>query len=928
MTTLVLIDGHSLAYRAFFALPAEMATKKGELTNAIFGFTVMLLDVLEKEKPDYIAVAFDVGKTWRHEAYEAYKGHRAKSPDELRQQVERIKELVTTFNIPIYTAPGWEADDVLGTLAQQAEAQGVNVLIVTGDTDAHQLVTEHIRVQNAGRSFRDAKVYSPADIRERYGLEVRQLPDYKAILGDKSDNIPGVAGVGEKGATQLLQSYGTLEGVYEHLAEIKDGVRKKLEASREEAFISKKLATIESHVPGVELDLAKSQMREFDRGAVIQLFRDFEFHSLVEKIPASDGTIATVPVVEAEIVTIPTDYRLISTEAELEEVGNAIAAAKGIAIDTETTSQNPMEAEIVGISIGVGDGKAYYIPIGHRADLPPGQLSFDMEKPADPRNVKLQTVVKWLNPLLARKGLEIYAHNAKYDCIVLEQHGFKVPSIHHDTLIGAWILNPGARNLGLKALAQSELNITMTNIEELIGTGKNQITMDLVDVNKAAPYASADVDMTCRLVPGQEERLEQRKLTKLFHENEMPLVGVLSHMEQNGVLFDPHALRPVHEHVTTRLRELEEEIYKAAGLHFNINSPQQLSDVLFGNLGLDKKKSSKTQTGYYSTAVNVLENLADAHPVVAFILEQRTLQKLLSTYVDMLPRQINPKTGRIHSDFSMIVAETGRLSSSNPNLQNIPVRTDLGREIRRAFVAPKGHYLLAADYSQIELRVLAHLSGDHAMTDAFLRGEDIHAATANRLFGIPIDKVSRDQRRVAKIINFGLLYGMSAFRLAREAGLPYDEAEKVLQAYFASFPSIESYLNNIVQEAITKGYVETILGRRRYFEVLQQNPTSNAGRAAERAAKNHPIQGSAAEIIKIAMVQIDEWLTEAGKQSRMVLQVHDELVFEVPEAELDEVVPRLVEIMEGAMSLSVPLKVDAKVGYNWAEMEEVKEEAG
>jgi DNA polymerase I len=926
MAKLVLLDGHSLAYRAFFALPPEMATKKGELTNAIFGFTVMLLDVLEKEKPDYIAVSFDVGKTWRHEAYAAYKGHRAKSPDELRAQVERIKELVKTFNIPIYTAEGWEADDVLGTLARQCEAEGVDVLIVTGDTDAHQLVTEKVSVQNAGRSFRDARLYTPADIRERYGLEAGQLPDYKAILGDKSDNIPGVAGIGDKGATQLLQSYETLENIYEHLDELKEGIRKKLEASREEAFISKKLAIIETHVPNVTLELAKSHTHEFDRGAVIQLFRDLEFHSLIEKIPASDGTIAEVAI-EPDEPEIETDYRLITTEAELKEVGKAIAAAKGIAIDTETTSQNPMEARIVGISIGVGDGKAFYIPIGHRADLPSGQLSFDMEKPADPRNIKLETVVAWLNPLLARKGLEIYAHNAKYDCIVLEQHGFKVPNIHHDTLIGAWILNPGARNLGLKALAQNELNVTMTNIEELIGTGKNQITMDLVDVNKAAPYASADVDITCRLVPGQKERLEKRALYQLFHEHEMPLVGVLSHMEQTGVLFDPHALRPVHEQITTRLRELEEEIYKAAGMHFNINSPQQLSDILFINLGLDKKKSSKTQTGYYSTAVNVLENLTGAHPIVGFIMEQRTLQKLLSTYIDQLPRQVNPKTGRIHSDFSMIVAETGRLSSNNPNLQNIPVRTELGREIRRAFIAPTGYFLLAADYSQVELRVLAHLSGDEAMTEAFLRGEDIHAATANRLFGVPLKQVSRDQRRIAKIINFGLLYGMSAFRLAREAGIPYDEAEKVLQAYFASFPKVESYLNSVVQEAVTKGYVETILGRRRYFEVLQQNPTSNAGRAAERAAKNHPIQGSAAEIIKIAMVEIDKWLLDEGKKTRMVLQVHDELVFEVPETELDEVLPRLVDTMESAMTLTVPLKVDAKVGHNWLEMEVVEEQA-
>jgi DNA polymerase I len=921
MSKLVLLDGHSLAYRAFFAMPPEMATTSGELTNATFGFTSMLLDVLEREKPDYIAVAFDVGRTWRHEHYSDYKGHRVKAPGELHPQVERIKEIVRTFNIPIFTAPGWEADDVLGTLARQAAEQGIEVLIVTGDTDAHQLVREGVRVQTSGRYFKDTRTYDPAAIEERYGLAPQQLIEYKALLGDKSDNIPGVAGIGEKTATTLLQAYETLEGIYEHLAELKPGARKRLEEGRESAFLSRKLGTIEQHVPGVDLEPEACRTRDFDRTAVFELFRELQFTSLIDRIPDPDG--ATPPL---DLPKIETSYCLVGGEEELGALASALATAEAVALDVETDSLDSITARLVGLAVGVGDGVAYYLPVGHQVSLPEGQLRLDAPETGNAPNLALEQLRARLNPLLNRPGLKIYAHNAKFDLEVLLRHGFEVPGVHHDSMIAAWLLNPGSRAVGLKALALSELGQQMTEITELIGKkGRGQLTMDQLDVEEVTPYACADVDMTSRLVPLQVEQLKEKALYNLFHHVEMPLVRVLVDMELTGVGLDPSALTAVRKRLQDKLAELEEGIYTHAGYQFNINSPQQLSEVLFDQLGLDKRKSSRTRQGAYSTAVNVLEALKSEHPIAELILEQRSLQKLLSTYVDQLPTMVNPATGRIHTDFSQTAAETGRLSSSNPNLQNIPIRTEIGREIRRAFVAPPGHFLLAADYSQVELRVLAHLSGDEAMTESFRRGEDIHAATANRLFNVEIDGVTREQRRIAKVINFGLLYGMSAFRLARETGLEYAEAEEVLHAYFRSFPRIGAYLEGIVEQAEQTGYAETIMGRRRYFPELRQNRASNQGRAAERAAKNHPIQGSAAEIIKVAMIDIYRYLNSNGLGSRMVLQVHDELLFEVPDEELGEVAPQLVEIMSSAMELSVPLKADAKVGHNWDEMVPLEE---
>ncbi len=918
MATLVLLDGHSLAYRAFYALPTTITNKNGEMTNATFGFTSMLLDILNRIKPEYIAVAFDIGKTWRHDRYEAYKGHRVKAPDELTQQMTRVKEVVEAFNIPIFTAEGWEADDVLGTLARQAAEADTDVVIVTGDTDSHQLVTERIQIEQSGGGGRSKgnKRYDIAAVEARYGLRVNQLIDYKAMLGDSSDNIPGVKGVGKKTAAKLLVEYGTLENIYDNLDKLKKGVRNKLTVGKENAFLSKELATIEQAVPGVQLELDACLVQDFDQQRVMTLFGALQFTTLVKRLPKSSQKVVvnSQPQEHVEI-----DYRVVQDEASLDALVEALKQVEFVTLDVETNSVNTMTAKLVGLAIGLGEGKAYYLPFAHRAGLPSGQLSFDMVETDDPNNLSLQKAVERLNPVFKREGLKLYAHNAKFDVKVLLRHGFELPAVSHDTMIGAWILNPDSP-IGLKSLALTELGENMTEISELIGKGRKQITMDYVDIEKVVPYACADVDMTSRLVPLQTKQLKERGLYRLFHEIEMPLVRVLVDMEMLGIGFDTLALIDVRQHITNRLRALEALVYEIAGYEFNIQSTQQLSDLLFNQLGLSKRKSKRTKSGHYSTAVQVLEALKDEHPIAEFILEQRSLQKLLSTYVDQLPTMVNPTTKRIHSDFSQTSAGTGRLSSSNPNLQNIPTRTELGQQIRRAFVTPANHFLLAVDYSQVELRVLAHLSGDEAMITAFQRGEDIHAATGTRIFKVKLEEVTREQRRIAKAVNFGLLFGMSAFRLARETGLDYKEADSILQAYFENYPGIKRYLEGIIQEVQQRGYAETIMGRRRYYPILQNDPLSNQGRAEERAAKNHPIQGSAAEVIKIAMINLHQRLREQNLRTRMVLQVHDELLFDIPEEELEAVTPLIIDTMVNAMKLDVPVKVDAKVGRNWAEM--------
>jgi len=918
---LVLIDGHSLAFRAYHALPPTLSTTDGLLTNAVFGFTSMLLKVLQEEKPDYMAVAFDVGRTFRHEQYTEYKAHRGRMPDELAVQMRYIEELIKAFNIPVYTVPGYEADDVLGTLSKQAGAQGVDTIIVTGDTDAFQLIDPHIRVLTSRRQFGDTVVYDEEAIRARYGLTPQQLIDFKALVGDKSDNIPGVAGIGEKTAASLLQQYGSLENIYEHLEEVPDRFRKALAEGREMAFLSKRLVTIITDAP-VKLDLQACQTAAFDRDRVVALFRELEFRSLLDRLPEARPAVPRVgaqqlalfpeqqPLPRAERPIA--GYQVVNTESALEALVSRLREAGAFALDVETTSVEAVRAALVGIAVSPAPGEGYYIPLGHT--------------PLSAGNLPIEMVRARLKPVLEDPALPKYAHNAGYDLTVLWRHGFEVAGLAFDTMVAEWLSDPGSRNLGLKNLVWARLGVEMTPITDLIGSGKGQITIDQVPIAQVAAYAGADVDMTYRLVGVLEAELKEKALWSLFTEVEMPLVPVLMDMELAGIRLDVSVLKAMSSELQVRLLELEREIQDAVGYAFNIGSTQQLSDALFIKLGLPTQGLRKTKAGHYSTAAEVLQRFRGWHPVVDMVLEHRELAKLKSTYVDALPALVNPATGRLHTSFNQTGTVTGRLSSSNPNLQNIPIRTEIGRQVRRAFIADPGWVLLAADYSQVELRILAHVSQDPTMLAAFARGEDIHRSTAAAIYRVPLDQVTPEMRRVAKTTNFAISYGVSGYGLAQQTGMTPEEGERFIQSYFATYPRIKAWLDKTKAKAATEGYVETLLGRRRYFPELQSGVKAheNVRAAAYRMAVNAPIQGSAADIIKVAMIRLHKALAEQGLQARMLLQVHDELVLEVPEKELSVVAPLVKEIMEGAFQLDAPLKVDMSVGQNWLDMEEVR----
>jgi DNA polymerase-1 len=910
---LVLIDGHALVYRAFFALPPTLATSKGELTNAVMGFASMLLKVLEEEEPDYIAVAFDRGRTFRHEDYPEYKANRAHMPSELAIQFQRIDELLDAFNIRTFGVEGFEADDVLAALAKQATEQDVDTLIVTGDTDTFQLIDPHVRVLTSRRQFSDTIIYDEQGIRERYGLEPKQLIDYKALTGDKSDNVPGVSGVGDKTATKLLQRYDSVEAIYAHLDEVESTrFRRALEEGRDMASLSKHLVTIRDDVP-VRLNLDACQTRTYDRERVLDLFRDLEFRTLLSRLPEPARKPQTPGAVQ-QLSMFPEDeapkdlaYQIVDTADGLDRLARRLAYAPLVVVDVESTSTNPMQAELVGLAITDAEQQGYYIPLAHQG--------------AD--NLPLARVRETLGPILADPKVPKAAHNANYDLTVLAEAGLPVAGLTWDTMLAAWLLNPGSRGLGLKAQAFDRLGIQMTEITELIGTGKDQITMDQVPVERAAPYACADVDVTLRLVGRLEPELQAKKLQDLFAQIEIPLVPVIVEMQRAGVRLDVDALSDMSRQLGERIAELEAAIEEQVGHPINVGSTQQLSVALFDEMGLSQPWMRRGKSGHYSTAAGVLEKLRDRHPVVDLILEHRQLTKLKGTYIDTLPELVLDRTGRIHTSYNQAGTVTGRVSSSDPNLQNIPIRTEVGREIRRAFVADPGHVLLAADYSQVELRVLAHISGDPAMLAAFERGEDIHASTAAAIYGVLLDQVTSAQRRVAKMTNFAISYGVTDYGLAERTELNQEEAGRFIESYFRTYPQIREYIERTRQRARKQGYVDTLLGRRRYFPELQTGSRvhANVRSQALRMAINAPIQGSAADIIKIAMDRLWRRLREGGFRARMILQVHDELVLEVPDAEVEAVAPLVQETMERAFTLDAPLRVDMKVGRNWLEME-------
>ena len=915
---LVLIDGHALAYRAFHALPEDMKTAQGEMTNAIYGFTSMLLSVLRDEQPTHIAVTFDKGRTFRHDMYADYKAHRAKMPDEMRSQMARVRQVVETLGIPVFEREGYEADDLLGTLARQAGEQGVDTLIVTGDMDLLQLVDEHTLVLTSRWRFSDTVVYNLEGVKRRYGLPPAQLIDLKAIMGDKSDNIPGVRGVGEKTGVKLLKQYGSLEAIYEHLDEVQTRFRNKLEAERDLAFLSRRLATIVRDAP-VQLDLDSCRVCSFDREPVLALFRELEFRSLVERFlepeqgqPRPAGAVHQLSLFGAAPATTPAaapsaDYQIIADEESLRQLVARLESAPALTLDTETTGTDAMQVQLVGIALTDAPERGYYIPIA--------------APPDDPR-LALGIVLAVLAPLLNNAEKPKYGHNLKYDLTVLEQAGARVEGLTFDTMIAEWLINPASRSLGLKNLAWVRLQQLMTPITDLIGKGKGQKTMDQIPVAQVAPYACADVDMTHRLVTVLEAELKEKHLWSLFTEVEMPLMPVLAAMEMSGVRLDVAQLGRMSEELAGRLSELDARIQEMVGYAFNVNSTQQLSDALFKRLGLPTQGLRRTKSGHFSTAAGVLERLRGKHAVIDLILEQRGLAKLKSTYVDALPRLVNPHTGRLHTSYKQTGTVTGRLSSSDPNLQNIPIRTELGRQVRRAFVAEPGWKLIAADYSQVELRVMAHISGDEGLLSAFARGEDIHASTAAAIMGVPLAEVTPDMRRVAKAVNFGLSYGQTAYGLANATDLTQAEAEDFIKAYFERFPKVREYIDTTKAFATQQGYVETLLGRRRYFPELQpgSKASHNVRQSAERMAINAPIQGTAADIINIATIHLQRALQERDLRARLILQVHDELVVETPEDEVATVAPLMREVMENAFELKAPLKADLKVGENWEEM--------
>jgi DNA polymerase-1 len=913
---LLLLDGHAMAYRAYHAIP-PLTTPDGEPSNAVFGFANMLLKAIADLQPDCIIATFDSGRTFRHESYDGYKATRAETPDDLRTQFERIGEVVQALHIPIVVKEGYEADDLLGTLSAQANAEGLDTIIATGDTDTFQLVSDHVRVLYPQRTVAETKLYDREAVLERYGLTPEQLIDYKALVGDTSDNIPGVSGVGDKTATRLLQEYGTLEEIYAHLEEVKPPrFRTALEQGRASAEMSKQLVTIVRDVPDVQLDVATSTWGQYDRAEVRDLFRRLGFTSLVSRIPGDEVAAPAGAGLQLSLFggqepgggqPAGAEYAVVDTVPALEALVKRLRAAGRFALDTETTSTDAMGTRLVGIGVAEGPGTASYIPVGHDERLRPGA------------QLPLAEVQRILSPLLADGAVAKVCHNAKFDMTVLARHGLPVQGLAFDTMLAAWLLEPSGRGIGLKAQALQRLGVEMQPIEDLIGKGRNQVTLDMLPVRRVADYCGADADMTLRLADLLEQGLRETAQEGLFHDVEMPLVPILMDIEMRGMVVDVAYLEAMSRELTARLAELSEQIYTQAGRPFNLNSPKQLAEVLFDDLGLPSIR--RTRTGH-STDAAVLEALQDKHPIVNLILEHRSLEKIKGTYVDTLPTLVNPTTGRVHTWLSQTSTSTGRLASSEPNLQNIPVRTELGRQVRGAFVAPEGHVLLGADYSQVELRLLAHLSQDPELLGAFARDEDVHASTAAAILGVPLETVTPDQRALAKTINFGLMYGMGDYGLSSRTDLSVDEAREFIDAYFGRFQRVKEYLDGTVAFARREGYVQTVLGRRRYFPELRASGPANRGliRAAERQAINMPIQGSAADIIKLAMIALHRLLQEEGLRARMVLQVHDELVLEVPQDEVPRASALVVSTMENAYQLSVPLKVDVAIGKNWMEM--------
>jgi len=882
---LYLLDASSYIHRAFHAVRG-LTTSDGVPTGAVYGFTQMLLKVIDQAKPAYLAVVYDApGPTFRHQIYPAYKANRPPLDPALKAQLPLVRQVVTAFDLPAVEIQGFEADDIMATLTDQARAQGFKVVLVSGDKDLFQLLDDSTTLWDTMKDIR----MGPREVEAKLGVKPEQVVDYMALTGDSSDNIPGVPGVGPKTAARLINTYGSLEAVLEAAPKMKKSkLRENLIRYRDQALLSRRLVELSRQAP-VEFNPQDFQVRPPEPAVLTPVLARLEFTRLLKQF-------APQPQEQDH------DYRMITDPQELENFLRRAKKTGRLALDTETTSLEAMKAELVGFSLCHRPGRAVYVPVGHELD--PGQEQADR-----------RAVLQVLAPYLADPDLPKLGQNLKYDLIVLTRAGLEIQGVSFDTMVASYLLNPGKQSHSLEAIAAEFLGRAMISYQEATGGKKRPFAQTPLD--KATAYAAEDADVALQAADALAPRLEKAGLRELFDTLEMPLVPLLARMEMNGVKLDREALGELSKELGERLARIEERCYRLAGHQFNLNSPRQLGVVLFEELGLSHIKKTKKKTAY-STDMSVLTQLAQQHPLPAEILAYRSLAKLKNTYVDALPALVNPQTGRVHTSFNQTVTATGRLSSSNPNLQNIPVRTELGERIRACFVPEPGRLLLSADYSQIELRVLAHLSQDPLLLEDLRQGLDVHTQTASRLFEVPPEKVTPDQRRRAKTVNFGVLYGMSAFRLAREQQIDIKEAQDIIQRYLGRYQGVARFQQEILARARERGYVTTLLGRRRFLPAIN-SPQRPAREAAERMALNTPIQGSAADIIKLAMLRVDEMMRQEFPQTLMILQVHDELVFEVPRQQVEDFASRVRQVMEGVIDLAVELKVDVGWGENWAE---------
>ncbi|MCL1626335.1 DNA polymerase I [Bacteroides caecicola] len=921
MDKLFLLDAYALIYRAYYALIKNpRINSKGFNTSAVLGFVNTLEDVLKKENPTHIGIAFDpAGPTFRHEAFEQYKAQREETPEVIRLSVPIIKDIIRAYNIPILEVPGYEADDVIGTLATEAGKRGIRTYMMTPDKDYGQLVGEYVFMYRPKYGDKEFDVMGVEEVKAKFNIQSpTQVIDMLGLMGDASDNIPGCPGVGEKTAQKLIAQFGSIENLLTNTDQLKGSIKTKVETNREQIEFSKFLATIKTDVP-IALDMDALKRETPNEEALRKIFEEMEFRTLMERVFKNEKKTTPTPAAPqadlfgffadentdeiknsnlTRLEDLSYDYQLIDTEEKRQELLQKILTKEIFSLDTETTGTDPITAELVGMSFAYAENQAFYVPV-----------------PAE--REEAQKIVNLFKPVFENPKTLKVGQNIKYDMLVLSNYGVEIGGPMFDTMIAHYILQPELRH-GMDYLAEIYLKYETIKIEELIGAkGKNQKNMRDLPPSDVYKYACEDADVTLKLKHVLEKELETSNAKPLFEEIEMPLVPVLAYMERNGVRIDTDALKETSKHFTARMNQIEAEVHQLAGVEFNIASPKQVGEVLFDRLKI-VDKAKKTKTGQYVTSEEVLESLRGKHEIVGKILEHRGLKKLLGTYIDALPQLINPHTGRIHTSFNQTITATGRLSSSNPNLQNIPIRNEDGKEIRKAFIPDDGCEFFSADYSQIELRIMAHLSGDPHMIEAFQKGQDIHAATAAKIYKIDLSQVTREQRSKAKTANFGIIYGISVFGLAERLNVDRKEAKELIDGYFQNYPHVKEYMDESIRSAREKGYIETIFKRRRYLPDINSHNAVVRG-YAERNAINAPIQGSAADIIKVAMIRIYRRFKEEGLQSKMILQVHDELNFSVVPSEREKVEQIVISEMESAYKMKAPLQADCGWGKNWLE---------